>query len=227
MKSPLRLSLTSEAWPILTILIALGLSYYFYPSLPDTVASHWNFAGQVDGWSSKQVHSLLLPGLMLGIYILFLVMPYLDPKKERYQEFAKVYQIFKSLMLTVLLIIYLAATLYNVGYDINIGLIVATSVGLLMIILGNYMGKIKKNWFVGIRTPWTLSSENVWNKTHRVGGWMFIIFGLAIILAPNLPANLALYVFIGGALLATFGTMGYSYLAWRQEKKNNTFKDHA
>ncbi len=227
MTSPLKLSVKTEIWPLLMIILALAISYYFYPSLPDQVASHWNFRGQVDGWSSKQMHSLLLPGLMLGMYFLFLALPYLDPKKERYQEFAKVYHIFKSLMLTVLFVIYLAATLYNVGYGINIGLTVATTVGLLMIILGNYLSKIKKNWFMGIRTPWTLSSENVWNKTHRVGGWFFIIFGVIIILAPNLQPDLALYVFIGGALLATLGSFVYSYFVWRQEKKNNISNDNA
>ncbi|MBU1038955.1 SdpI family protein [Patescibacteria group bacterium] len=227
MNSPLKLSVKSEIWPLLMIAITIGISYYFYPSLPETVASHWDFRGQVDGWTSKQIHSLLLPGIMAGIYILFLILPYFDPKKERYQEFAKVYHIFKSLIITTFLIVYLATTLYNVGYDLNIGLIIASTIGLLMIIIGNYMGKIKKNWFVGIRTPWTLSNENVWNKTHRVGGWMFIIFGLVIILAPNLPANLALYVFISGALLTTLGTFAYSYFAWRQEKKNNPTNDHA
>jgi uncharacterized membrane protein len=219
MSSPIKPTIKSEFLPILLIILAAAISYYIYPMLPERVASHWNFYGQVDGWSSKKLHTTLFPGILAGMYLLFLVIPYIDPKKERYGEFAKVYHIFKLLIIGVFFLVYLVASLYNLGYNINVGYFTATIVGLMMILLGNYMGKIKKNWFMGIRTPWTMSSENVWNKTHRVGGWMFILFGLIIIIAPYLPIYLAAACFIGGILLVTIGTMAYSYIIYKQEEK--------
>ena len=92
-------------------------------------------------------------------------------------------------------------------------------IGLLFMYMGNLMGKIKNNWFVGIKTPWTLSSENVWNKTHRFGGYAFVIFGLMLILIPYLGKTLGLVAFISGLALLVFGTTAYSYLIYRREQK--------
>jgi len=206
-------------WPVLILLLALvALSFYFYSHSPAIVASHWNFRGEVDGYSSRAFASFFFPGLIIGIYLLFLILPNLDPKKERYPDFLKTYNVFRYAMVIVLAIIYLATGIYNIGYHINIGVIVAGTIGLLMIILGNYMGKIKNNWFVGIRTPWTLSSENVWNKTHRVGGYLFMIFGLIIMIAPFLPETIGLVLFFGWTVILLVGTFAYSYWLYRQEK---------
>ena len=218
--SPVKLTLKSEIIPLLMILLSVALSFYFYASWPPTVVSHWNFYGVPDGYSSKTFMAFFFPLLLLGLYVLFLIFPYLDPKRERYQEFAKTYHLFKILIMLILMVIYLSAGFYNLGYNLNIAYITSSVIGVMMIIMGNYMGKIKYNWFMGIRTPWTLSSENVWNKTHRVGGWFFIIFGLLIIISPYLPMVLGFSAFILGVLLAVAGTTVYSYLAFRQEKND-------
>ncbi|MFA5029769.1 MAG: SdpI family protein [Patescibacteria group bacterium] len=219
MSSPIKPNLKTEWFPVLLLAIAVVLSCLFHPLLPERVASHWNFSGQVDGWSSKNFHTFFFPLLLIGMYILFLVLPYLDPKRERYQEFLPIYKIFRNLILLVLLVIYLAASLYNIGWPINIGVVVALAIGILMIVLGNYLGKIKNNWFLGIRTPWTLSSENVWNKTHRLGGWLFMLFGLIIIVAPWLPEIVATVAFVFGIALLLIGTTVYSYWLYRKERK--------
>ncbi|MEK7167698.1 MAG: SdpI family protein, partial [Patescibacteria group bacterium] len=86
------------------------------------------------------------------------------------------------------------------------------------IVLGNYLGKIKPNWFMGIRTPWTLSSEVVWNKTHRMGGRLFIILGLTLMIVPWLPALWGMILLFSGIILLVLGTFIYSYIAYRQEK---------
>lgn len=219
MKSPLKLNLKTEIIPLAILLLCVGLSFFFYANSPATVASHWNFQGKVDGYSSRAFGSFFFPGLLIGMYLLFLIIPNLDPKKERYEEFLKTYNIFRYLIIGVLAIVYVATGIYNIGYQINIGIIVATVIGLMMIVLGNYMGKIKKNWFMGIRTPWTMSSENVWNKTHRVGGILFMIFGLVIIIAPFLPEMIAMVLFFGYTVALLVGTFGYSYWLYRQENK--------
>jgi uncharacterized membrane protein len=218
MNSPIKFNFKTEIIPLAILLACIGLSFFFYANSPATVVTHWNFRGEADGFSSRAFASFFFPVLLIGMYLLFLILPNLDPKKERYGEFAKTYNIFRHLFLGALAIIYIATGIYNIGYQINIGIIVATIIGLMMIIIGNYMGKIKKNWFMGIRTPWTMSSENVWNKTHRVGGILFMIFGLVIMIAPFLPELIALVLFFGWTIILVLGTFAYSYWIYRQEK---------
>jgi uncharacterized membrane protein len=198
--------------------IAWVAGWYFYQHFPAQVVTHWNFYGQPDAWGGKTANAWMFPGILTAMYILFSILPNFDPRKDRYPEFGKVYSLFKNIFLLVMLIVMLAAGLYNLGYNVQIQYVVPTVIGLLMIVIGNYMGKIKPNWFMGIRTPWTLSSENVWNKTHRVGGYAFIVFGLILIVVPFLPAALGLTAFVAGILIVTFGTFVYSYLVYRQER---------
>lgn len=217
--SPLKLTIKTEIPAVLIIIISIFLSFYFYLNWPDTVVSHWNFYGQPDGYSSKVFMAIFFPFLLVGLYALFLILPYFDPQRNRYREFAATYHLFKNLIILVLMIVYLTAGLYNLGYAINMAYTISLVIGSMMIIMGKYLSRIKYNWFVGIRTPWTMSSENVWNKTHQTGGWFFIIFGILIILTPYLPMALGFIAFILGLVMVVLGTAIYSYLVYRQEKK--------
>lgn len=218
MNSPLKISFKSEIVSILLVLAGVITSAVSFGRLPARVVSHWNVYGVPDGWMSRELHAILFPGILLGLYLLLLFMPSLDPKKDRYKEFADVYNIFRTLILLVLYLVFLIATLANLGYDISVGKTVPLIIGLLMIVIGNYMGKIKKNWFVGIRTPWTLSSENVWNKTHRLGGWMFVLFGLILITSPFLSPAFIAPLFILGLICAVLIPIIYSYILFKKEK---------
>lgn len=209
----------TEIFPLAVLLACVALSFFFYANSPEIVVTHWNFRGEADGFSPRSFASFFFPGLLVGMYLLFLILPNFDPKKERYQDFAKTYNIFRHLIVGVLAIVYVATGVYNIGYHINIGVIVAWTIGLMMIILGNYMGKIKNNWFMGIRTPWTLSSENVWNKTHRLGGRLFIIFGLIMMVVPFLSETIGMILFFGWAVVLLLGTFVYSYWLYHQETK--------
>ena len=220
MKNPIKLSIKTEVWPFLILIASIALSIWAYPQLPNVVISHWDFYGRANGWSSRELHTLLFPSILIGLYILFTLMPKFDPKSERYSEFASAYLIMRIAILFVLFIIYLAATLFNLGYNINIGAIVAGVIGLLMIILGNYFGKLKRNFFIGIRTPWALSSDNVWNKTHRLGGRLFMIWGLGLILAPWLIPTIAFIILFGGIVVIISWISIYSYLIFKKDNKN-------
>ncbi len=220
MKNPIKLSFKTELWPLLILAATIALSIWAYPQLPNVVISHWDFYGRANGWSSRELHTLLFPGLLIGLYTLFTLMPKFDPKSERYSEFAGAYLIMRIAILFVLFIVYLAATLFNLGYNINIGAVVAGVIGLLMIILGNYFGKLKRNFFIGIRTPWALSSDNVWNKTHRLGGRLFMIWGLGLILAPWLIPTIAFIILFGGIIVIISWISIYSYLVFKKEKDN-------
>ncbi|MDD4901663.1 MAG: SdpI family protein [Patescibacteria group bacterium] len=217
--NPIKLTIKSELFSILLIAISIAASFYFYAHFPDRVITHWDFAGEPNGWSGRAFAAFFFPALFIAMYLLFIFLPMLDPKKDRYAEFAKIYNVFRNLILAVLVVVYFVASFNNLGVNSNVGLWVPGVIGLLFIVLGNYLGKIKRNWFVGIRTPWTMSSETVWNKTHRFGGKVFIFGGVLMIITGFAPLSWRLPIFIADIIILLFGTIIYSYLVYRKEKK--------
>ncbi len=212
-------TIKTEIWPIILVGLAIISSFYFYVHFPERVPIHWNMAGEVDNYGSRATAAFLFPAIILGVYLLFLALPLIDPRKERYQQFRKVYHIFKGFIVFFMTVIYFITGFNALGYNISVGLWVPLLVGILFIIIGNYMGKIKPNWFMGIRTPWTLSSEEVWNKTHRVGGKIFIVGGLAMMAMNFISISFRLPIFIATVLVMVLGTVGYSYVLYINEKK--------
>lgn len=220
MKYPIKITKKTEFLPIAIVVASIILGIYFYFHFPETVVMHWNFQGHPDGYGGRFVGAFAMPLMLSLMYILFLVFPSLDPKKDRYPEFEKTFRILRFALMGVLFIAFIVMGISNLGGSLEIGPVVAGVVGLFMMISGNYMGKIKRNSYLGIKTPWTLASENVWNKTHRFGGWMFVIFGLIIIVAPYLSFSLALALFLSGISLVVVGTTVYSYWLYLKEKNN-------
>ena len=218
MPSPIKPNLKTEFIPVLFLLISIIASFYFYANFPEKVPTHWNFQGEIDGWSGKTFAAFFFPGLNLIMYLCFLIFPYLDPKKERYADFIKVYHIFKGLLIAVMTIIYFYVGLAGIGYELPISTVIPTTIGILFIILGNYMGKIKPNWFMGIRTPWTLSNEEVWNKTHRLGGKLFILVGIFMIFGTILPPSVFWFLFIMGVITVSIIPMAYSFIIYKKLK---------
>ncbi len=219
MNHPLKPTLKTEIIPIVLIVISIVTSFYFYANFPDQVPTHWNFAGEIDDYSSKEFGAFGLVTIIVGLYVMFLLLPYLDPRKQNYQKFIKTYHIFKGAIIAFMVLIYFYSGLAGLGYPVSIGVVVPATVGLLFIIMGNYMAKIKTNWFIGIRTPWTLSNEEVWNKTHRVGGKVFIALGLIMISGIFFPAQIYWKIFIISIFGGVFGTIVYSYLIYRKIQK--------
>jgi len=205
-------NLKHEIFSITIIVISILSSIYFYSHFPERVPSHWNFRGEVDAWSGKTMGAFMLPIILIVMYGMFLALPKLDPKKEKYQQFMKPYKIFQSIIIFIMFAIYLTASFNALGYPVNISIIVPALIALLFIILGNYMGKLKQNYFVGIKTPWTLSSEDVWNKTHRFGGKVFVIGGLVLMIVPFVPENLSFAVFLIDIIFIIFTPIIYSFL---------------
>lgn len=218
MPHPLSPTWKTEWLPVLLVVVTSLAALYFYSQFPAQVATHWNFAGEPDAYGGRVGAAFGFAALVPALYALLMLFPYLDPKRERYAEFRGVYLGFRGLLMAVMLVIYLAAGLWNLGYPVRINYVVPLVIGLLFLFIGNYMAKLKPNWFMGIRTPWTLSSENVWNRTHRVGGWAFVIFGLVLMLTPFLPARFGLWLLVFGMVLLVFGTIVYSYLIFRKEQ---------
>lgn len=221
MDSPIKPTIKTEIIPIIFLLLSAAAGNYFYYHFPATVVTHWNWAGQPDNWGSGKTNAVVLPLITLGIYAMFLLLPFFDPKKERYVEFVKVYHIFKAIMVGFMSMVFIITGMNNLGYYMPIGKIVPTMIGILFMILGNYLGKIKYNWFIGVKTPWTMSNEEVWNKTHRFSGKLFIFCGVIMILNAFAPtASWSLVVFISNIALLLFGTFGYSYYIYKKITKS-------
>lgn len=169
---------------LVLIAMTVVVSALFQADLPDPVPTHWNAAGEVDGWTPKPWGVWLWPALTAGLYALLLVLPWISPKGFRLDSARRVYDIVAFVLVAFLAAIQLTAFLDALGKGPGVAALVPVLLGLLFIVLGNYLGKFPKNFFVGIRTPWTLASDEVWNRTHRLGGWLFmgagaLLFGSA------------------------------------------------
>lgn len=219
MKNPLKLNFKTEIFPIAIIMISAIAAAYFYRHFPDLVASHWNFKGEVDSYSSKTAGTLMVPGMLAALYLLFTFIPFLDPKVSRYSEFRSAYLQIRNAILLFMLMIYFALGAVNLGLKTDIGTIVPVLVGALFIFMGNLMGKIKSNWYVGLRNPWTLSDSDVWNKANRFSGKTFIISGILIAAEAFVPDNMKLAVFIAAIAIAVVGPTVYSFILYNRNKK--------
>jgi uncharacterized membrane protein len=219
MHYPVKINWKTEFLPIFFIGLSISLSYFFYTAFPERVPIHWNIRGEVDNWGSQGSAAFVLPAVIAGMYLLFLLLPLLDPKKEKYAQFGRSFHIIKGLIIGFMAAFYILVSLYVIGWGWPPDKIVPLGVGLLFIILGNYLPKVKMNWFIGIRTPWTLSSEAVWQKTHRVGGKLFMLSGLIFITIPWLSTMFKIIAFVSSIISMIFGSLVYSYLVYLQEKK--------
>lgn len=186
-----------------------------YPYLPKMIPYHWNLAGQVNRTGPKEFIFItsFLPFL---ICFLFLIRPKLDPKHESYRKHAKAYSIFMLIVISFMSLVSIMVLFAGLGYSIRVDIVIGVLLGLLFIFLGNYMAQIRPNFFVGIRTPWTLSSEQNWRKTHRLGAPLFAGAGLLMIIG----AFFYKYVLLGCIILILIVSLVlylYSYLLYRKE----------
>jgi uncharacterized membrane protein len=186
-----------------------------YPQLPATVPIHWNARGQANGFAPRAWGAFLMPVVMAGVYLLFAVIPRISPRGFGVERFGRVYQIFQTAILAFLLLMSVLVSWAGTGAKVPIGRAVYLGVGLLFIVLGNFLGKVTKNFFVGIRTPWTLASDEVWLRTHRLGGKLFVLAGLGLVVCGLLGvgspfAPLAAVALAGGVPAV------YSYLLYRR-----------
>lgn len=204
------------------MLIAAGfaVSLIAFPFLPEQMAVHWNIRGEVDGYAGKWFGAFFAPVISLLLLALLRYLPKIDPKKDNYPRFQGSYSFTIILVLAFLLAIHVLTIGFNLGLALDISRLAPLGVGLLFIGIGNYMPKFKPNYFSGIRTPWTLSNETVWHKTHRFGGKAFVVMGgltiLSILLREPLNWWLLLASVLGGVLLICLKSYGY----YKEEQKS-------
>jgi uncharacterized membrane protein len=162
-------------------IVMFGIAAWFYPQLPDPVPTHWNAAGAVDDWTAKPWGVLIFPVVTVGLLALLLVLPAISPRGFRLDSARRVYDIVIFIVVAFMAVVQVYSYRSAISGGSELVVAVPLMVGLLFMALGNYLGKFPKNFFVGIRTPWTLASDVVWARTHRLAGWLFILAGLAIV----------------------------------------------
>ncbi len=202
--------------PIGLMTISVMVWLIFYPSLPDQVPIHWSSGEGADGYQSKGMAFITLHAFMIGIYLLLTVVPKIDPKKKNYQYFSKAYSITILSTMVLFFLINMFILLISLGYDIPMESIGGPLVGLLFLIMGNYMQQAKQNFFFGIRTPWTLMDETIWRKTHRLGGKLFMVGGIIMMLTLFLPASYEIFIILSVVVLVAVVPTGYSYILFRK-----------
>ena len=210
-----------EIIPIAIIFFTLLTAFYIFPRLPAQVPTHWNAAGEIDAYGSRLFHVLMFPGIIVFIYGLFELIPRIEVFRKNIKSFMKHFFIMKVSILAFMLYVFVLTTLPNFGFSINFNVLLMPAVGLLMVVIGYLIRFAKRNFFVGIRTPWTLASDSVWKKTHEVGSWVFIGIGVWLaVVGLILPVNLVVWGIMVPVLGMVVWMFVYSYLLYKKESED-------
>jgi len=184
---------------------------------PERFPVHWNLAGEVDRMGGRFEGLWLLPLVALGLWLLLLLLPRIDPGRANYANFTSAYATIRVVIVAVQAAIYGTMQRAALGRPVDMGLVAPLLIGGLLLVLGNLLGKVRPNWFVGIRTPWTLSSAESWSRTHRAGGWVFVASGLLMIGSGFAPSRWPFLGAIGLLLAGVAALVIYSYAVWARD----------
>ena len=214
--------LTWLTW--LVILITWLLVAWYYTRLPESVPVHWNYQGVADRYMDKPWGALLLPIITTGLVALLMVLPTISPKGFRLEAARRSYGVIIFVMALFMLAIQIVTFEVALGRGWDISKLVPAGVGLLLAVIGNYLSKFPKNFFVGIRTPWTLASDEVWFKTHRLAGWLFSIAGVVMFFGAliGLPMAPLIVVVLAAALIPVVFSLFYYRKLHGFKSENNS-----
>jgi uncharacterized membrane protein len=196
--------------------LPLIINLIAYPHIPNKVPVHWGINGEPNRYGSR-MEQIMMGALPIVLFLVLNFLPSIDPKKESYKKHAGAYSIINLVIILFISGMNLIGLFSALGYPIPFQKVVPVLLGILFIVLGNFMTQIRHNYFIGFRTPWTLASEYVWKKTHRFGGYIFVIIGLVPLSAIFLGA-LGLYLFFGAMVVGTALIYLYSYLVFKKDK---------
>lgn len=207
------------SWVIFIVVVAASL--YAWGKAPDgmQLPIHWNIHGEVDGYLNAKTALWVMPALILFILMLMSFLAYFEPRKDNFKKSAKAREwiIFSITMFVAILALGNVAAV--LGFEFVSFKLILASVMILLIIMGNFMPKLRSNYFIGIRTPWALSSEENWKKTHRLGGKVFMICGLLGLTVTFLVSDQNLMGILGATVLLPLiiSPVAYSWYLWRQD----------
>jgi len=210
----------------LLTLATWALAAWLYPSLPQRVPTHWNIEGKVDGWGDKSWATFLMPGMMIAFLVLFAFLPALSPKHFEVDSFRSTY--LYIMVLTTGLFAYMNGVILLATWQevregpkfMDIGRVLIAGIFLFFAFLGNVMGKVRKNFYIGVRVPWTLASDRVWNDTHRLAAWVMVaagVIGFLLIIAGVSPI-VAIGFLLGSMLIPVV----YSFVHYKALERHGT-----
>ncbi|MEZ4775495.1 MAG: SdpI family protein [Bacteroidia bacterium] len=203
-------------WPTLVVaILPFILLALFWNRLPGQVPLHWNVNGEIDNYGPKAT-LVIFPFITFSVVVLLWAVPFIDPKKKG-EYFQPTLNTLGLVLAAFMLFIFILILVSSLGYKKDISSFVIIGVLLLLMIIGNYFGKLRPNYFVGIRTPWTLEKEEVWIKTHRFAGVLWVFGSLCmIVLTLFMPREAFAYVFIPFIILISTAPLIYSYIIYKK-----------
>jgi uncharacterized membrane protein len=202
--------------PLAVTVISFLTGFYLYPYLPDKIASHWGITGEVNGYMGKFWGIFLMPVISVVLLVLFIVIPKIDPLSKNIARFRKYFDRFIGFIFLFLFYIYLLTIFWNLGFRFNMSRMLAPAFSLLFYQIGILIGKAQRNWSIGVRTPWTLSSDDVWNKTHRLGSKGYKILAIIGLLGLVWPVFF-LTAMISGIIVFSLYLVFYSYFEYQRQ----------
>ena len=208
----------SEIIVLAITLASFAIGIYLYSQFPEAVASHWNAQGQVNGYTSKIWGLFLMPIISFALLLFFIAIPKIDPLKENIAKFRKYFDNFVILVILFLFYIYLLTIFWNLGLAFNFVRAMVPAFAILIFYAGIMLENTKRNWFIGIRTPWTMSSDKVWEKTHKLGGKIFKVVGIASLIGL-LFADIAFYLILFFLFGGVIYVVAYSYFEFKKQRR--------
>ncbi len=208
----------SKIIALATIFISFAIGIWAYPQLPEIVASHWNEKGEVNGYMSKFLGIFLMPIMSLAMFLLFNFIPKIDPMKANIEKFRKYYNAFIVSIILFLFYLYLLTMAWNFGYRFNMTYFMVPALSALFYWCGILVENTKRNWFIGIKTPWTISNDVVWDKTHKLGGKLFKVAAVLSLLGIFF-GELAFWFTILPVMVFSIYLLFYSYFEYQKEMK--------
>lgn len=205
-------------WPLWLLIAGMFIATaVLYSRLPEQIPTHWSISGEANAYTAKPWGAYMAPVVATGIYIMLLLMPHIDPRRANYFRFPGAYRAFRFILVLFFAGLHAISLSTALAAPLPMQRVSLCGMGLLFMLLGNNMGKIRPNYFIGIRTPWTLASDTVWQSTHRLAGRLWVGGGLVAVLAAFLlptPANAI--IGIGAIGVGSVWSVVHSYLAWRR-----------
>ncbi|MCX6816044.1 MAG: DUF1648 domain-containing protein [Candidatus Aenigmarchaeota archaeon] len=202
---------------LVIIILAFLMSVYFYPVLPSRLATHWNIDGQVDGYMSKAAALFIMPLISLILLTLFVIIPVIDPWRKNIKMFKKYFENFVLIIIGFLFYLHLLTMTWHLDYRFNMIQYMAPAFAVIFYYAGQLTQHAKRNWFIGIRTPWTLTNNRIWDKVNERGGKLFKACGIICLVAIFLP-NDALFLILVPILATTAYVFVYSYVLYSRKK---------
>jgi uncharacterized membrane protein len=206
---------------LLIIVVQVLVSAGTYPFLPPMVPSHFDASGHVNGYLPKLVNAILLPGISIMLFLILRFATRIGPNlgyRNQHRANTQVVNLIMVGILLFMLVIQLLTTAYALGAQVDISLVLCLAVSVLFMFLGNYLGKLRRNFWAGIRTPWSLANAVVWERTHRLGGWLFVAVGLIGIPCSFIP-SLRLWGILVLIIAVSIFLYIYSYVCYRQQTR--------